>query len=149
MAGCSAWAGNVRLVQADSDVLGVVRALQYIQMWHWMPELAAVQHLALLGVGLNQFENSQVWVSSLAGVGGIPMFCLFCLCSLAAGDRFWASFVFCRNCMGCKTTRFMQMAGKAAISAVHLRKRRKGGFETLRRRACALAMFVWHISIAI
>ena len=38
-AGCSAWAGSVRSVRADSDVLSVVRALQYSQMWHGMPEL--------------------------------------------------------------------------------------------------------------
>ena len=38
-AGCSAWAGGVRSVRADSDVLSVVRALQYSQMWHGMPEL--------------------------------------------------------------------------------------------------------------
>jgi len=37
--GCSAWAGSVRSVRADSDVLSVVRALQYSQMWHGMPEL--------------------------------------------------------------------------------------------------------------
>ena len=34
--GCSAWAGGVRSVRADSDVLSVVRALQYR---HGMPEL--------------------------------------------------------------------------------------------------------------
>ena len=37
--GCSAWAGGVRSVRADSDVLSVVRALQYSRMWHGMPEL--------------------------------------------------------------------------------------------------------------
>ena len=39
LTGCSAWAGSVRSVQADSDVLGVVRALQYGQMWRRMPGL--------------------------------------------------------------------------------------------------------------
>ena len=38
-AGCSAWADGVRSVRADSDVLGVVRAQQYSQMWQGMPEL--------------------------------------------------------------------------------------------------------------
>ena len=37
--GCSAWADNVRSIRADSDVFGVVRALQYSRMWHRMPEL--------------------------------------------------------------------------------------------------------------
>ena len=37
--GCPARAGGVRSGRADSDVLSVVRALQYSQMWHGMPEL--------------------------------------------------------------------------------------------------------------
>ena len=37
--GCSAWADGVRSGRADSDVLSVVRELQYSQMWHGMPEL--------------------------------------------------------------------------------------------------------------
>ena len=39
-AGCSAWADGVRSGRADSDVFSVVRALQYSQMWHGMPELS-------------------------------------------------------------------------------------------------------------